>query len=94
MKYTVTRSHFQLFLNRASNFEARGAVAKIGFSLKLNHHKHILLAQIVETHSMTKTKDHLEQKQIDFSKKDGESESSGQFHHHFKSSFSANFLLR
>ncbi len=35
---------------QASNFEAAGAVAKIGLSLKLIHRKHIDLSQIGGTH--------------------------------------------
>jgi hypothetical protein len=35
---------------KESNFKASGAEAKVGLSLKLNHHKQIKLAQIYEIH--------------------------------------------
>ncbi len=42
-------SHFWLSLHGASNFDAAGAFSKIGWSLKMNRHKQIKLAQIGET---------------------------------------------
>jgi hypothetical protein len=51
-------NHFLTLFYRTTNFEAAGAAVKIDPSLKLNHHKQLLLAQIIETHCSKKSKRH------------------------------------